>query len=210
MPKELYYLSPVICQHLVMGTPRSTVCNTRNIVFRIQRHSVSMQTATSRYNIAPCTIKFDEEHYTISWDELINEQSRISTFATMAVIVGVDIHITSEHCNREPPFSIITSTWNNAYSSSSPSLLNGNISGLYFQLLLPAIWQHTSTECKWWWFPQHAKYIKWNWGHRHVKAVVIPQLDIHYLGADVVIARHLTFLIMSHSSAATTAKPVLK
>ena len=37
----------------------------------------------------------------------------------------------------------VTSTWNDAYSSSLPG-----ISGLYFQPLLPSIWKHTSNECE--------------------------------------------------------------
>ena len=46
---------------------------------------------------------------------------------TTAVIIGVDIHITSEHCTRESPCDKTTSLCNDVECCTAPPLLIGNI-----------------------------------------------------------------------------------
>ena len=133
---EVQPTTPEISQ-ITHSELRGTVCQ---YIQQHQEHIEYIQQYRAMYNAT-----LNEEHHRMSWDEFINEQNMVGTFATelfikaTAVIVGVDIHITSEHCNRESPFNIITSSWNDTYSSSSPPLLIGNLSGLHFQSLLPAI-----------------------------------------------------------------------
>ena len=95
-----------------------------------------------------CTIyelTLNEEHDHLSWDAFLYDQSRNGTYSTelfiktTAVIIGVDIHITSEHYTRQYPFNKITAFWNGSECSTSPPLLIGNISGVHFQSLLPII-----------------------------------------------------------------------
>ena len=53
----------------------------------------------------------------MTWDNFLNEQSRNGVYATelfiktTTVLVGINIHIISEHCTREHPYNIVTSTW---------------------------------------------------------------------------------------------------
>ena len=75
----------------------------------------------------------------MTWDNFLNEQSRNGVYATelfiktTAVLVGINIHITSEHCTREHPYNIVTSTWSDEDTHSVNSILIGNISGVHFQ-----------------------------------------------------------------------------
>ena len=91
---------------------QGTVCQ---CIQQHQDHIEYIQQYRAIYNAT-----LNEEHHRMPWDKFINEQSIIGTFATelfikaTVVIIGADIHITSEHCNRESSFSIITSTWNDA------------------------------------------------------------------------------------------------
>ena len=82
----------------------------------------------------------------MSWDSFISEQSNSGVYATelfiktTAVLLGMNIYITSEHCTPEHPYNIITSLWNDddhERTSSSNAILIGNISGIHFQSLLP-------------------------------------------------------------------------
>ena len=86
------------------------------------------------------------QDYNMSWDSFISEQSNSGVYATelfiktTAVLLGMNIHITSEHCTPEHPYNIITSSWNDddqERTSSSNAILIGNISGIHFQSLLP-------------------------------------------------------------------------
>ena len=58
----------------------------------------------------------NDEHQCMPWSAFSNEQNIIGTYATelfnkmTAVIIGVDIHITSEHCTRDSPYNKITSS----------------------------------------------------------------------------------------------------
>jgi len=61
-------------------------------------------------------LTLNEEHDHLPWDTFLYEQSKNGTYAmelfikTAAVIIGADIHITSERCTRESPFNKIAST----------------------------------------------------------------------------------------------------
>jgi len=89
MPQKLDSLH-VICDLPMPGDGHVQKYSSRNMTFKIQKHSVLMiqkhqehieyiQQYHTIYNTT-----FNEEH---SRDELINEQSRISTFATMLLLV---------------------------------------------------------------------------------------------------------------------------
>ena len=53
------------------------------------------------------------------------------------MLVGINIHITSEHCTQEYPYNIVTSSWSDEETHSVNSILIGNISGVHFQSLIP-------------------------------------------------------------------------
>ena len=84
------------------------------------------------------------EEYNLTWENFINEQSRNGVYVTelfiktTAVLVGLNIHITSEYCTQQHPYNIVTSTWNNEETHNNVnSILIGNISGVHFQSLIP-------------------------------------------------------------------------
>ena len=56
---------------------------------------------------------------------------------TTAVLLVINIHITSEHCTQEHPYNIVSSSWNHEATSSDNFVLIGNISGIHFQSLIP-------------------------------------------------------------------------
>ena len=77
----------------------------------------------------------------MSWDSFISEQSNNGVYATelfiktTAVLLRMNIHITSVHCTPEHPYNIITSSWNDddhERTSSSNAILIGNIYGYIF------------------------------------------------------------------------------
>ena len=84
------------------------------------------------------------EEYNLTWENFINKQSRNGVYVTelfiktTAVLVGLNIHITSEYCTQQHPYNIVTSTWNNEETHNNVnSILIGNISGVHFQSLIP-------------------------------------------------------------------------
>ena len=86
-------------------------------------------------------VLYDE--YNMTWDNFLIEQSHSGVYAielfikTIAVLVGINISITSEYCTQQHPYNIITSTWSDEETHSINSLLLGNISGIHFQSLIP-------------------------------------------------------------------------
>ena len=78
----------------------------------------------------------------MTWDNYLNDQLCNEVYATelfiktTAVLVGINMHITSEHCTRQHPYNIVTSTWNDEETHNANSILIGNISGVHFQSLI--------------------------------------------------------------------------
>ena len=83
------------------------------------------------------------EEYNMTWDNFLIEQTHSGVYATelfiktTAVLVGINICITSEYCTQQHPYNIVTSTWSDEETHHVNSLLLGNISGLHFQSLIP-------------------------------------------------------------------------
>ena len=79
----------------------------------------------------------------MTWDNFLIAQTHNGMYATelfiktAAVLIGINIQITSEHCTRQHPYNIVASTWNDEETSTANLILIGNISGIHFQSLIP-------------------------------------------------------------------------
>ena len=69
------------------------------------------------------------EEYNITWDNFLIEQTRNGVYATelfiktTAVLIGINIQITSEYCTRQHPYNILTSTWNDEETNTANLIL---------------------------------------------------------------------------------------
>ena len=79
----------------------------------------------------------------MAWDDFLIAQTHNGVYATepfietAAVLIGINIQITSEHCTRQHPYNMVTSTWNDEETNTANLILTGNISGIHFQSLIP-------------------------------------------------------------------------
>ena len=85
----------------------------------------------------------------LNWEGFLDQQSHNSIYATelfikaTAVLLDIDIFVTSENCNENQPFNRISRFWNNDDPNihqeyqSNKYLLLGNLNSDHFQSLIP-------------------------------------------------------------------------
>ena len=77
----------------------------------------------------------------MSWDNFVSRRSNSGVYATelyiktTAMLLRMNMHIASEHCTPEYPYSIITSLWNDDNHERKSSGNAWKISGIHFQSL---------------------------------------------------------------------------
>ena len=81
----------------------------------------------------------------MSWEEMLLQQEKNGTYVdtlfiqATAVLLGLDIYVTSENSKRETPFTIIKSTWhtnNNSVADNKPVIYLASIDSNHFQSLI--------------------------------------------------------------------------
>ena len=77
------------------------------------------------------------------WEEMLLQQEKNGTYVDIlfiqatAVLLGLDIYVTSENSKRETPFTIIKSTWDNDYVTvNKPVIYLASIDSNHFQSLI--------------------------------------------------------------------------
>ena len=81
----------------------------------------------------------------MSWEEMLLQQEKNGTYVDIlfiqatAVLLGLDIYVTSENSKRETPFTIIKSTWhtnNDSVTDNKPVIYLASIDSNHFQSLI--------------------------------------------------------------------------
>ena len=158
---------------MAVGMSRNNTCNNntkciRVDAFPIKRFSVSVYTWPSGTGRIHTTILWHTIWHwmkNILWSAFLNEQTK-TAWAHLPqnyllrwmqnFIIGIDIHVTSEHCTRKSAYDKITSLWNDVDCHTSPPLLIGNVyldyisNNPYILPLITALFRSTSWWL-WWW-----------------------------------------------------------
>ena len=137
--KEVKFVIDQHSSHLNLD-PLPTHLELRVAICEYVQHHQNDITYIQQYRTLYNNVLYEE--YNMTWENFINEQSRNRVYVTelfikiTAVLVGLNIHITSEYCTQQHLYNIVTLIWNDEETHNVNSMLIGNISGVHFQSLI--------------------------------------------------------------------------